>query len=84
MKNLAVASLPGLTCFSLAVLLCGCGAGGGSSTTTPPPITISVSPASANVALGGPQQFAANVANTSIVLGLRPRGQKLPADQNAT
>jgi hypothetical protein len=29
MKNLAVASLPGLTCFSLAVLLCGCGAGGG-------------------------------------------------------
>jgi len=65
MKNLAVASLPGLTCFSLAVLLCGCGGGGGTSTTTPPPITVSVSPASTNVAPGGPQQFTANVANTS-------------------
>jgi len=66
MKKLIVASLPGLTCVSLAVLFCGCGGGGGTSTTTPPPpITISVSPASANVAASGPQQFTANIANTS-------------------
>lgn len=53
-----------LYCLLLAALLSGCG-GRSNSVATPPPISILVSPASAFVAPGGPQQFTANVANTS-------------------